>query len=482
MKRRTNSPSGRRTVNAAAARVAFMRLGIGPKAGSLARLGTSATAARDACLRELSNPKAALLPDSAVTLTGSNGVTYPLTVANCCNAAFLKNDNMLNDFPIDYMDILPRELAARLVKHLEPEVGFVERLVLFWSNHFSIYNFKSNLTRATVGNLERNVIRTHVLGNFYDMLLGVTMHPAMLTYLDNTRSVGPNSTTGKKRGLTYNENLAREILELHTVGVNGGYSQADVTNFAKVLTGWKISGALGTAIASTGPFLFDPDLHEPGSFVVMGKTFIEQSNGVDQGIAVLKMLATHPATAQHIAYKLLRHFVSDTPDPQDVAIIARNFQSSGGNLLTVAKALVALPSVWSTQMTRIRQPHTWLASMARALAIPPAQITTNIARFSGVLGQMGQAPFGRLTPDGYPDDNYYWFNPDAVRLRKDIALNVVGNYLQGPIWSGGRPPDLATNLLGTALSADSAAVIASFSKDDRQALALLFSTPEYLRR
>jgi uncharacterized protein (DUF1800 family) len=482
MKRRKKSSPRSRTVNAAAARVAFMRFGLGPKAGALSRLGTSATAARDACLKELNNPRAALLPDSAVTLTGSNGVTYPLTIANCCNAAFLKDDNKLNDFPIDYMDILPRELAARLIKQLEPEVGFVERLVLFWSNHFSIYNFKSNLTRATVGNLERNVIRTHVLGNFYDMLLGVTMHPAMLTYLDNIKSVGPNSTLGKKRGLTYNENLAREILELHTVGVNGGYSQADVTSFAKVLTGWKVSGSTGTAIASTGPFLFDPDFHEPGSFVVMGNTFVEQANGVNQGIAVLRMLATHPATAQHIAYKLLRHFVNDTPDSGDVAFVARYFLRSGGNLLTVAKALLALPSVWSTQMTRIRQPHPWLVSMARALAIPPAQVTANVARYSAALGHMGQAPFGRLTPDGYPDDDYYWFNPDAVRLRKDLALGFVANYLQGPVWSAGRPPDLATSLLGTAMSADSAAVVASFSKDDRQALALLFSTPEYLRR
>lgn len=484
MKRRKSSARKRTTIdNSVTGRVAFMRFGLGPKPGAVTRLGTSSSsAARDACLRELSNPKAALIPDSAVTLLGSNGVTYPLTITNCCNAAFLKNDNMVNDFPIDYMDILPREMAARLAKQLEPEVGFVERLVQFWSNHFSVFNFKSNLTRATVGHLERGVIRTHVLGNFYDMLLSVTMHPAMLTYLDNIKSAGPNSTVGKRRGLTYNENLAREILELHTVGVYGGYSQTDVTNFAKVLTGWKVNGAYGTAVPGSGPFLFDPEWHEPGSFVIMGKTFTEQPNGVNQGIAVLKMLATHPATAQHIAFKLIRHFVTDTPDARDVAYVARYFSSSGGNLLSVAKALLALPSAWSTPLNRFRQPQTWISSMARALGLSQTQVSDSILRIWGNLTNMGQPPFGRITPDGYPDEDYYWFTPDSVRLRKDIALNFVGSFVSSPVWPGARPPDFAKSLLGTALSPESTAQIAAFAKDDRPALALLFSTPEYLRR
>src|SRR5499427_4888070 len=202
-----------------------------------------------------------------------------------------------------------QEAKARLDAALAAEIGFVERLVWFWSNHFCVSADKGPV-RSLCGAFEREAIRPHVRGKFADMLLAVETHPAMLLYLDNAQSIGPHSFAGQHRGKGINENLAREIMELHTIGVRSGYSQADVTNFAKVITGWSI---VPLRQESGGVFVFNERLHEPGAERIMGHDY--DDGGFEQGRAVLLALARSPATAKHLASKLARHFVADEPPP-----------------------------------------------------------------------------------------------------------------------------------------------------------------------
>jgi len=331
-------------------------------------------------------------------------------------------------------NIIEAEAAVRYAKSLEPDVGFAERLVNFWSNHFSIYRSKANLVMSTVGHMERAVIRAGALGKFSDLLKSVCTHPAMVCYLENQVSIGPKSAyalKNPKRNYSYNENLAREILELHTLGIDAGYTQADVTSFAKILTGWTI---YPPTHANAGQFYFEPTYHEPGPQTVLGVTYSQ--TGMDQGIAVLDALAKHPATAQHIAYKMVRHFVSDEPQPELVAYLARLFRLTGGNLQVMAKTLICLPQFWDEPMVRLIPPLPWPMSILRGMGVSKESILTRTSA-NGVFTypvQIGlewnitflsQTNWGCLTPDGFPDDNYFWMNANSVRIRKDVAVAVV---------------------------------------------------------
>ncbi len=204
------------------------------------------------------------------------------------------------------------EALARLQRGMIADCGFVERLVVFWSNHFCISANKGGLARMWAGSFEREAIRPHVLGRFGDMLKAVEQHPAMLFFLDNQQSLGPESRAGvnRKRGL--NENLAREILELHTLGVGGGYSQDDVTSLARIITGWTFAGRQGQ-LGAPGSFVFNANAHQPGAQRLLGKIY--ENNGVAQGEAALADIARHPSTAKFIATKFARHFVADDPPP-----------------------------------------------------------------------------------------------------------------------------------------------------------------------
>jgi uncharacterized protein (DUF1800 family) len=204
------------------------------------------------------------------------------------------------------------EAKARFEAAIGAEIGFVERLVWFWSNHFCVSADKGQV-RPLAGAFEREAIRAHVLGKFGAMLLAVESHPAMLMYLDNTRSIGPNSVAGLRRGKGLNENLAREILELHTLGVRSGYSQTDVTNFASVITGWTVVSPRQDP-SHGGEFTFNPRMHEPGPQRILGRSYPDA--GLEQGRAVLMDLTRHPSTAKHIATKLARHFIADEPPPR----------------------------------------------------------------------------------------------------------------------------------------------------------------------
>ncbi|MFP4905480.1 DUF1800 domain-containing protein, partial [Paraburkholderia sp. BR14261] len=242
---------------------------------------------------------------------------------------------------------------ARLTSALQSDTPFVERLVHFWSNHFAVSVDKA-LIAGIAGAFEMEAIRPHVLGNFADMLVAVEQHPAMQLFLDQTRSVGPDSRAAlradqrdpaHKRGL--NENLAREIMELHTLGVRTGYTQDDVTEFARALTGRSVAGLRGPqpGNAAPGSFVFRPALHEPGTRTVMGKRYDQL--GEQQALAILNDLAHASATSRHIAFQLARHFVADNPPPALTERLALAFEQSGGDLPTVYRALVEAPQAWA---------------------------------------------------------------------------------------------------------------------------------------
>src|SRR5215472_15699586 len=249
--------------------------------------------------------------------------------------------------------IFLNEARARVDAATKAEIDFVERLVWFWSNHFCVN------ADATVmaGGYEREAIRPHVLGRFSDMLLAVEGHPAMLLYLNNEQSIGPGSVAGVNRDRGLNENLAREILELHTLGVRTVYAQTDVTNFAKVLTGWTI---LPTATNPDhgGEFAFLGRAHEPGPQTMIGNVYRE--GGVEQGRAVLADLARHPATAKHVAAKLARHFIADDPPDALVQRLAKRFLDTDGNLKELAKTLVTAPEAWDPTRAKLKRPSEWI--------------------------------------------------------------------------------------------------------------------------
>src|SRR5436190_8747550 len=260
------------------------------------------------------------------------------------------------------------EALARLQRAVIADCGFTERLVVFWSNHFCISANKGGPARMWAGSFEREAIRPHVLGRFADMLKAVEQHPAMLFFLDNQQSLGPDSRAGRNRNRGLNENLAREILELHTLGVGGGYSQDDVTSLARIITGWTYAGRQGQ-LGTPGTFVFNANAHQPGAQAVMGKIY--QPNGVAQGEAVLSDIARHPSTAKFIATKFVRHFVADAPPPALVARLADVFGKSDGDLRQLATALLDSDEAWKAPLTKVRSPYEFLVASGRLLAQIP---------------------------------------------------------------------------------------------------------------
>jgi uncharacterized protein (DUF1800 family) len=378
----------------------------------------------------------------------------------------------------DVQDIYQLSVAARVNAALTTETPFVERLVHFWSNHFAISAEKVQVV-AFAGNFEFEVIRPHVLGKFGDMLTAVEHHPAMLIYLDQPQSMGPNSLAStraaraqRKRGL--NENLAREIMELHTLGVRTGYSQADVTEFARALTGWTV-GAIGPGRSrrmggEPGVFQFQDKFHEPGPRKILGKTFPAADHR--QGEAVLAMLATHPATAKHIATKLARHFAGDEPPASLVAKLERAFMDSGGDLPTVYRALIDAPEAWTADPVKFKTPWEWSVSAARAMGADA--FPTGSA--AGLVRQLGQHIWRPGSPAGFDDVAASWAGPDAVMRRVEAAARFAAR-AQGE--QDARV--LAANLFGDGLSEATGQAIAR-AESPAQGIALLLVSPEFMRR
>jgi uncharacterized protein (DUF1800 family) len=361
------------------------------------------------------------------------------------------------------------EALARLQRGIIADCGFAERLVVFWSNHFCISANKGPLARMWAGSFEREAIRPHVLGRFGDMLKAVEQHPAMLFFLDNQQSLGPDSRAGVNRNRGLNENLAREIMELHTLGVGGGYSQDDVTSLARIITGWTFAGRQGQ-LGTPGTFVFNANAHQPGAQRVMGKIY--EANGVAQGEAALADIARHPSTAKFVATKFARHFVADEPPPALVARLQDAFIKSDGDLKAMATVLVDSDEVWRAPLTKMRSPYEFLVAGGRLLARNPE----DPGRYVNSLNVLGQPLWSPAGPNGFPDTNAAWAAPEGMKLRLDISAQIASG-LADRI----DPRDLLELVAADAASPETRRTIER-AESRQQALALLLMSPEFQRR
>jgi len=361
------------------------------------------------------------------------------------------------------------EALARLQRALMADCGFTERLVTFWSNHFCISAAKGELARIWAGAFEREAIRPHVLGRFSEMLMAVEQHPAMLFFLDNQQSLGPDSRAGQNRKRGLNENLAREIMELHTLGVGGGYTQEDVTSLARIITGWTFAGRQGQ-LGTPGTFVFNANAHQPGPQVLLGKTY--EDNGLSQGEAALADIARHPSTAKFIATKFARHFVSDEPPPALTARLQDVFRKTDGDLLALATTLVDSDEAWQAPFAKIRSPYEYLVAAGRLLG----QIPDDPSRYLGGLNLLGQPLWAPSGPNGFPDTNAAWAAPEGMKLRLDIAAQVASR-----LGDNVDPRDLLELAAADASSQETRHTIER-AESRQQALALLLMSPEFQRR
>ena len=328
------------------------------------------------------------------------------------------------------------EVRAALTARVTTDRPYVERLVTFWSNHLCVSAGAKLLVAPLAGSYERDAIRPHVLGRFEDMVLASAKHPAMLVYLDNFQSIGPGSRgaragrRGRARGL--NENYARELLELHTLGVNGGYTQDDVQELAKILTGWSVSG-LGTRERAGGnrrrdarretvpgtpiTFSFEERLHEPGSKTVLGESYDEA--GVEEGERVIRALCRHPSTARFVATKLAMHFIGDEPAPAAVDRLAAAFRDSDGDLRAVSRSLIEEPDAWREDARKFRAPQDWWVAVMRAFGTTEVRPNT-----PAVLRQLRQPFWSPPSPKGFGDAMQEWADPDSLLNRGELARSM----------------------------------------------------------
>ena len=361
------------------------------------------------------------------------------------------------------------EALARLQRATMAECGFVERLVTFWSNHFCTSANNGELARMWAGAFEREAIRPHVLGNFGEMLRAVEQHPAMIFFLDNQQSIGPDSRAGQNRKKGLNENLAREIMELHTLGVNGGYTQADVTSLARIITGWTFAGRQAK-LGAPGTFIFNANAHEPGPQKLLGKVY--EDTGLAQGETALADIARHPATAKFIATKFARHFVADDPPPALVAKLESTFRKTGGDLHAMTLALVDADEAWRAPMTKIRMPYEYLVAAGRMMG----RIPEDPQRYLGGLNVLDQPLWTPAGPNGFADTNAAWAAPEGIKLRLDIASQISSR-----IADSIDPRALLDVVAGDAASAETRQTIER-AESKQQAFALLLMSPEFQRR
>lgn len=330
--------------------------------------------------------------------------------------------------------IATAESRAALSARVSSDRPFVERLVAFWSNHLCVSTAAKILVAPLAGSYEREAIRPHVLGRFADMVLASAKHPAMLVYLDNFQSIGPDSRGAQaargrqRRGL--NENYARELLELHTLGVDGGYTQQDVQELAKMLTGWTVSGLGPANLAQRGRrraampdddrigFAFQPLLHQPGTKTLLGVKYADA--GVAQAERAIDALCRHASTARFIATKLVAHFVSDTPPASAVERVAKVFRDTGGDLRAVAAALIDLPEAWHDSARKFRSPQDWLVAALRAFRASDAPET-----MMPVLRQLRHPLWSPPAPKGFEDTMQAWADPDALLNRAELARAIT---------------------------------------------------------
>ncbi len=454
-------------------------------------------------IRQRRQPAAPARPVALAGMAGiagsSDGAMLNGTTVNPPAAASVEQA-----FVTHFRQIATQDLRARLSTAALSPQPLAERLALFWANHFTVSATKPNV-RALAGAFEREAIRPHTGAPFETLLQAAVRHPAMLQFLDNEVSAGPDSTVVRRQARRaaapapatadmaaepaqrrpprisgLNENLAREVLELHTLGVSGGgaayggwgrYGQADVTAFAAVLTGWRVPVAeLLADTSATQASRFDPNWHQPGPKTVLGKRYAE---GPEALAELLHDLAVHPDTARFVSYKLARHFIADEPAPALVAQLEAAWLKTGGHLPSVVTALVQAPEAWLPQQAKLKTPEEFVISTVRLLGLGE---TAFERAADGGIGQLGQRVHGAPSPAGWSDRAADWLGPDAVWKRVEWATRVADR--------SGRRVDaraLAQDSLGPLLQPDTALQIER-AADGPQALALLLLAPEFQRR
>jgi uncharacterized protein (DUF1800 family) len=454
--------------------IAANRFGLGARPGELQRIGEP----RKWLLEQLAGPsrlpaELGKLPDSAAVLVEVADLRRER------RAARRAGDDIGKDYGRTVRRHYISQASARYRHAATSEHPFHERLVHFFSNHFAVSADKQPLP-AVAGLFENEAIRPHVNGTFFDLLLAAERHPAMILYLDNQRSIGPGSTLGKRANrrrpgqqVGLNENLAREILELHTLGVHGGYTQDDVTSLARVLTGWSIGGAGERgqfAEGEPGRFEFREAIHEPGPQRILGNRYDQA--GIRQGETVLRDLATHPATARFVSTKLARHFVADDPPASLVDRLVEAWDTSGGDLPTVCAALIDAPEAWAEARRKYKSPHDFVVSTLRAFDHVP----NNPQFIVGALDLMGQTPFRPGSPEGWPDTAAQWGGADALFKRIEWANTVARSV-------GARvdPAALGDAVLGARFDSETRKAV-SRAESRVQGMSLLLASPDFQRR
>jgi len=475
--------------------IATNRFGTGAKPGDAERIGNDPAGWLDAQIGPATaQPAAATRPKSADVLSEIRELRLVRQAAQAAQARpggqqAAVDPAAIREFGQTIAENYQAQASSLYATAIATDAPFRERLSLFWANHFAVSADKQPIG-AIAGLYLDEAIRPNVAGNFRDLLRASIQHPAMLLYLDNQTSIGPGSLLGSRanqgnRRVGLNENLAREILELHTLGVDGGYTQDDVIEFSKALTGWSVggqddgpaarlgamAGRLGIAgdTGAPGEFTFRGAVHEPGSKTILGRRFGE--DGVDEAEAVLDFLAGREETAHFLATKLARHFVADVPPENLVAKLAETYLDNDGELAPVYRALIRAEHGWREPLAKYKTPQDYLISAFRALdqAPPPNQVVA-------LATQLGQRPMTPGSPAGWPDIADHWTSGDALLKRIEWST-TLGATVGDRIDAVARLDDVLGEVAGTATRNG-----VRRAESGAQAIALLLAAPEFQRR
>jgi uncharacterized protein (DUF1800 family) len=455
------------------------RLAFGPKPGDVERIRRSGV---DAYIDEQLHPERIPLPNDltarlasldvqrlpAGTLVDGYRAAQQANREAQRNQALMAEGKRTESMPLDpasdtrrdqYRRLNLQTTEARLVQAIDSPRQLQEVMTEFWFNHFNVFIGK-DIDRALVSNYERDAIRPNALGHFRDLLGATAKHPAMLFYLDNWLSTGADAIVNRsaKQPLGLNENYAREVMELHTLGVEnegkpGGYTQKDVTELARMLTGWtfdaRATGRGGPleGVESHDLFIFAPRRHDNGTKTWLGHTI--PPSGVQEGEYALDVLATHPATARHISYQLAQYFVADAPPPALVDRLTARFLATDGDIREVLRTLFFSPEFRdpAAMSAKFKTPYQYVVSAARASGMP----IVNTQPLAGTLAQLGMPLYGCQTPDGYKNTQDAWLNPDGMTRRINFATALATGRLgidrEAPL------PMVAANAIPTANAA-----------------------------